>query len=150
MELASELDLPLVLHVRDAHEKMLGLIKEFVDRGYLKKRGVVHCFTGTIEEARAYHELGFFTSFTGIITFQDRKDPTKITPLQKVVKEVPLEWMMLETDAPYLSPHPVRGKRNEPWRVELIAAKVAQLKGISISEVEMITDQNANKLFNIG
>ncbi len=150
MELANEMDLPLVLHVREAHNKMLDLISEFVERGELKKRGVVHCFTGTIDEARAYHELGFFTSFTGIITFQDRKDPTKVTPLQKVVQEVPLEWIMLETDAPYLSPHPGRGKRNEPWRVELVAEKVADLKGVSVSDVVKVTDENADKLFNIG
>jgi TatD DNase family protein len=150
IELADEIDLPLVLHVRDAHEKMIEIIKEFVDDDRLSRRGVVHCFTGTIEEARAYHGLGFYTSFTGIITFEDRKDPAKVTPLQKVVQDVPLEWLMLETDSPYLTPHPFRGERNEPWRVESIGEKVSFLKGVSIKEVEEVTDSNAKKLFRIG
>lgn len=150
LELADETGKPVVLHVRDAHKEMQKMLKKYVDQGRLKGKGVVHCFTGTLEEARGYHELGFLTSFTGIVTFPDKKNPEKITELQSVAKEVPLEFMMVETDAPYLAPVPHRGKRCEPWMVRFVAQKIAQLKGIDVAEVERITDENAEKLFGIG
>ena len=147
LELADEENLPVVLHVRDAHEAMQNILIGFIEQKKLARRGVVHCFTGTIEEALGYHALGFFTSLTGIITFPDRKDPEKVTPIQRVVASLPLEWIMLETDAPYLSPHPFRGKRNEPYCVELVAQKIAELKQMNVREIERITDENAVKLF---
>ena len=149
LELAHEENLPVVLHVRDAHEAMQAILKRFTEQGKLVPRGVVHCFTGTLEEARRYHALGFFTSLTGIITFPDRKDFSKMTPIQRMVADLSLEWIMLETDAPYLSPHPYRGQRNEPYRVELVAQKIAELKQIDVKEVERITDKNVKKLFTL-
>lgn len=149
LELAHEEHLPVVLHVRDAHAPMQEILRDVTQKGKLERRGVVHCFTGTIEEARAYHALGFFTSLTGIITFPGRKDAPRRTPIQEMVANLPLEWTMLETDAPYLTPHPYRHERNEPWMVEFVAQKIAELRGVSAEEVVRITDENANKLFGI-
>ena len=149
LELANETDMPVILHVRDAHAEMVEVLKQYTESGRLERRGVVHCFTGTIEEARAYHDIGFYTSFTGIMTFRDKKDPEKLTPLMEVARDVPLEWMLVETDAPYLTPEPNRGKRNEPWMVIHVAEKIAKLKGVTVEEVERITDENANKLFKL-
>lgn len=152
-DLATEMHLPVLIHCRDAHDPQAALIKEYVDAGKLKRRGVIHCFTGSMEEAQRYIDLGFFISFTGIITFPARKgevDADGLSPLQCVVRDVPLEWMLVETDAPYLTPISFRGKRNEPWYVEFVAAKVAELKGTSLQEVVEQTTENAKKLFKIG
>ena len=147
LELANEEQLPVVLHVRDAHAPMQDILRRFTEGGKLSRRGVVHCFTGTLDEARAYHALGFFTSLTGIITFPDRKNPARRSPIQEMVARLPLEWTMVETDAPYLTPHPHRKERNEPWMVKFVAQKIAELQSISVEEVERITDENAERLF---
>mgnify|MGYP001568712866 CR=1 FL=1 len=149
LDLADELNLPVVIHCRDAHEDQTAMLKEYIDAGKLTRRGVVHCFSSTIDQARAYHAIGFLTSFTGIITFPPRKNEGPISPLQSVVRDCPLDMLMLETDAPYLTPEPHRGKRNEPWYVQFIAAKVAELKNISVEEVDRVTTQNAEKLFGL-
>ena len=149
LDLADELNLPVVIHCRDAHADQTAMLREFIDAGKLKRRGVVHCFSGSIDEARAYHAIGFLTSFTGIITFPARKTEGLLSPIQQVVRDCPLEMMMLETDAPYLTPEPHRGKRNEPWYVQFVAAKVASLKNISVEEVDRVTTQNAEKLFGL-
>lgn len=149
LELAHEERLPVALHVRDAHAPMQEILRDVTRKGKLERRGVVHCFTGTLEEARAYHALGFCTSLTGIITFPDRKDASRRTPIQEMVANLPLEWTMLETDAPYLTPHPHRHERNEPWMVKYVAQKLAELQGVSIEEVERVTDQNAIRLFGL-
>jgi len=151
-DLASEVGLPVAIHSRDAQKDQLALIKEFLAAGKLVRRGVIHCFTGTLEEALEYLETGFLISFTGIITFAPRKkDPliNGLSPLQEVVRQIPLESIMAETDAPYLSPEPYRGKRNEPWHVEFVAKKIAEIKGISFEEVCEVTTKNAEKLFGI-
>ncbi len=149
LDLADELNLPVIIHCRDAHDQQVAILKEFVDARKLARRGVVHCFTGTIEEAVAYHAIGFLTSFTGIITFPPRKNEGLISPLHKVVRDCPLEMILLETDAPYLTPEPYRGERNEPWMVQFVAQKIAEMKGISIEEVDRVTTQNAEKLFGL-
>ncbi len=149
LSLADELNLPVVIHCRDAHADQLAMLKEFTDAGKLTRKGVIHCFTGTLAEACAYHAIGFLTSFTGIITFPPRKSEGPISPLQSVVADCPLEMMILETDSPYLTPEPHRGERNEPWYVQFVAAKVAELKGISLEEVDRVTTQNAERLFGI-
>lgn len=149
LELATEVDLPLVLHVRDAHADMLAMIQYAQAKGMINKGAVIHCFTGTTEEAHAYHDLGIYTSFTGIITFKDKKNPEAITPLMQTVKDLPLEWMMIETDAPYLAPHPHRGQQNEPWMVTFVAEKIAELKGLDVAEVDKITTENAKRFFSI-
>ena len=148
-DLASEVGLPVIIHSRAAHEDQLSVIREYVEAGKLEQRGVIHCFTGTIEEARQFIDLGFLISFTGIITFPPRKTEGLISPVQTVVRDLPLECIMVETDAPYIAPVPHRGKRNEPWMVEYVAKKIAELKGISVEEVAEVTSRNARKMFRI-
>lgn len=148
-EVATETKKPVVIHCRDAHADQQAIIKEYIGAGKLEARGVVHCFTGTLDEAIGYKELGFLVSFTGIITFPPRKSEGDISPLQQVVKDFPLEGMMIETDAPYLTPVPHRGERNEPAYVRFVAEKVAELKGVSVEEVAKVTTENAKRLFRI-
>ncbi len=151
-ELASEVGLPVVIHCRDAHADQLAMVREFVGAGKLQRRGVVHCFTGTLEEAQAYIAIGFAISFTGVITFPPRKSDVRhsgLSLLQEVVRDLPLEHIMVETDAPYLTPVPHRGERNEPVYVRHVAEKVAELKKISIEEVERVTTENAMRVFGI-
>lgn len=151
-ELASEVGLPVVIHCRDAHADQLAIVKQFIEEGKLQRRGVVHCFTGTLEEAQAYIALGFAISFTGVITFPPRKSdvrPSGLSPLQQVVRDLPLEHIMVETDAPYLTPVPHRGERNEPAYVRFVAEKVAELKRIPLEEVERVTTQNVMRVFGI-
>jgi TatD DNase family protein len=138
---ATEVDLPVIIHCRDAHEAQYELIKAEIDSGGLHKRGVIHSFTGTVEDAARYRELGFLIGLNGILTFSKE--------LQEVVKNIPLEQILLETDAPYLTPPPHRGKRNEPAYVEHVAELLAQIKGISIDEIATQTTQQARNLFNI-
>jgi TatD DNase family protein len=140
---------PVVIHCRGgatadvtgAHDDMRTLIAEEIGRGGLEKRGVIHCFTGTAEDARKYAELGFLISVTGIVTFGKS--------VAAAVKEIPLEQMMIETDCPYLAPVPHRGKRNEPANVALVARAIADAKGIAYSEVAKVTTENAMRLFGL-
>lgn len=141
LRFATEVNKPVVIHCRDAHADQAELLKEEIDRGGLARRGVIHCFTGTVEEAAVYRELGFYVSFTGIVTFGKN--------VMAAAKEIPLEQIMIETDSPYLTPAPYRGKRNEPANVEHVAQKIAELKGISIDEVARVTTANAKKLFQL-
>lgn len=140
VRLASHLSKPLIIHCRNAHADLLEILKDFKTQATGSAlRGVVHCFTGTWEEARQYLELGFFISFTGIITFARSYD--------EVVKQVPLERLLMETDAPYLAPLPHRGKRNEPGYVRFVAEKVAELKNLFFEDVARQTTENARGLF---
>jgi len=104
---------------------------------------VIHCFTGNYEAARAYLDLGFYLSFTGIITFKNAE------PLREVVRQVPLERMFVETDSPFLTPVPHRGKRNEPAYVRFVAETVAKIKGLELEEVARVTTNNVKDLFRI-
>lgn len=142
LRFATEVNKPVVIHCRDAHADQIALLKEEIERGGLTRRGVIHCFTGTGEEAAKYREIGFLVSITGIVTFGKN--------IMDMVKEVPLEQMMIETDSPYLTPAPNRGKRNEPKNVEFVAQKIAELKGVSFEEVAKVTTENAAKLFGLG
>ncbi len=151
-DVATDAELPVIVHCRDAHEIQASVIREYVNAGKLARRGVVHCFTGTIEEAQRYIDLGLYISFTGIITFPPRggeADEDGLSPIHRIVRDVPLDRLLIETDAPYLTPIPFRGKRNEPWYVQFVAEKVAELKGVSVEEVAEQTTQNAKKLFSI-
>jgi TatD DNase family protein len=147
LDLAHELQLPVVVHCRDAHADLVAILIEYIKDRKLARRGVIHCFTGTIAEAEAYLPLGFLVSFTGIITFPPRKDQTEA--LTDVVQAIPLNRMMIETDAPYLAPIPFRGKQNEPAYVKHVAEKVAEVKGVSFEAVATQTTKNAEKLFRI-
>lgn len=132
---------PVVIHCRDAHEDMLALLHEEIDRGGIVRRGVIHCFTGSAEVAARYAEIGFLVSITGIVTFGKS--------VAEAVKHIPLEQMMVETDCPYLAPVPLRGKRNEPANVRLVAQALADLHGVSMQEVSRVTTENAVRLFGL-
>ncbi len=140
IRLAGETELPLVVHERDAASEAVELLR---NEGAGKIRGVIHCFTGDYEAARDYLDLGFYLSFTGIITFKNAE------PLRQVVSKVPLDRMFVETDSPYLTPVPHRGKRNEPAYVRLVAETVARVKSISLEEVAHTTTGNVQQLFRI-
>jgi TatD DNase family protein len=141
MKLCSAHHKPAVIHCRDAHDDMQQLIMAEIAKGGLAERGVIHCFTGTSEEAMKYVELGFMISFSGIVTFAKS--------LQEVAKQVPLYSMLVETDAPYLAPVPYRGKRNEPAYVEETVKFLADLRGMSFDEFAKQTVENAQKMFKI-
>lgn len=149
LQFATKHNKPVVIHCRGgatadvtgAHDDMRVLISEEIGRGGIERRGVIHCFTGTIEDAAKYADLGFLISITGIVTFGKT--------LATAVKEIPLEQMMIETDCPYLSPVPLRGQRNEPANVALVAQAIADIKGISLAEVARVTTANARQLFHI-
>ncbi len=149
VKLAREMDLPLVIHVRDAYGEMLELLRtELNVRGESQVRGVVHCFISNWENAVQFLDLGLYLGFTGIITFPPKKsDPGAQQALLEVVKKCPLDRMLLETDAPYLAPGSYRGKRAEPWMVEEVAKKIAEIKGCEPSEVQEATTANARALF---
>ncbi|MPZ77445.1 MAG: YchF/TatD family DNA exonuclease [Deltaproteobacteria bacterium] len=140
IHLARETDLPLVVHERDAAKDAAELL---YTEGQGDVRGVIHCFTGNYEAARAYLDLGFYLSFTGIITFKNAE------PLRNVVRQVPIEKMFVETDSPYLTPVPHRGKRNEPAYVRIVAETVAKVKGVSLQEVAEATTRNVRALFRM-
>lgn len=151
-KLSKEFDLPLVIHVRDAHSEMIQLLNEITlslsaPRNEIK--GVVHCFTGNWQYAQEYLKLGLYLGFTGVITFPAKKtDPQPQLDLIEVVKQCPLERILIETDAPYLAPQAYRGKRCEPWMVIEVAKKIAEFKNAEISDVLKVTEQNTLKLFN--
>ncbi len=147
LDLANELQLPVIIHCRDAHGAVRRILSEYVASGKLLRRGVIHCFTGTRAEAEAYLPLGFSISFTGIITFPPRKGQTET--VSDVVRALPLEQILIETDAPYLAPVPHRGKRNEPAYVQFVAQKIAEIQQTSLHEVAAVTTKNAEVLFGL-
>jgi TatD DNase family protein len=130
---------PVVIHVREAHADCRQiLIEEQAEQG-----GIIHCFTGNADEARGYLALGFFISVAGVVTFKNAE------PLREAVRAVPLDRLLIETDSPFLAPIPLRGKRNEPANVALVAAKVAEVKGLSVEEVSAATTANAKRAFRL-
>jgi len=150
LDLARELDLPVMIHCRDAHAEVANVLREYAGAGQ-PVRGDIHCFTGTWAEAERYLELGLYLSFTGIITFPPRaadKAAGKET-IQDVIRKTPLDRILVETDAPYLAPVPFRGKRNEPAYVNYVAAEVAKIKKLPVEEVERQTLQNTKDLFRL-
>ena len=134
---------PLIIHTRAASEDTLRILQE--EKGSVHAggvAGVMHCFTESLTVAEAAMEMGFYISFSGIVTFKNAKD------LQEVARHVPLERMLIETDAPYLAPVPMRGKTNEPGFVKHVAEYLADLKGVSIDELARITSTNFRTLFS--
>jgi TatD DNase family protein len=140
IQLAREIDLPIIVHERDAARDAAELLR---GEGGESLRGVIHCFTGDDRAARDYLDMGFYLSFSGIITFK------KADALREVVRETPLERILVETDSPFLTPVPNRGKRNEPAYVRFVAETVAKVKGISFEEVARVTTENVRQLFGI-
>ena len=137
LDLASELNLPVVIHSRDATKDTVDILKEY------SLNGVIHCFSGSLEIAKEYIKMGFLLGIGGVVTFKNSKLPL-------VVREIPLESIVLETDSPYLTPTPYRGSVNSSKYIPIIAEKIAKIKEISISEVASITTNNALKLFDLG
>ena len=136
---AVELDLPVCLHIRKAHNEVFGLLR---DLNRPMWRGVMHCFGGSVQEAQRAVEMGFHLGIGGVVTFKN-------AGLADVVKAVPLERLLLETDAPYLSPVPHRGQRNEPSYIPLIAQRVGDLRGVTLDEVAETTTVSARALFRL-
>jgi len=138
---ASSARKPVVVHVREADEACARVLRE---EGVPEAGGVIHCFTGSPREARAYLDLGLHLSVAGVVTFRNAE------PLREAVRMTPRDRLLVETDCPYLAPVPFRGKRNEPAHVARTAEKVAEVWGVSLDEVGEITTANATRLFRLG
>ena len=138
MELARELNMPVIVHDRDAHGDCME-----ITRRYPEVRGVYHCYAGSVEMARELLRLGYYLSFTGVITFKNARRAIE------VIREVPIDRLMIETDAPYMTPEPFRGRRNSSLYVYRMAETIAEIKGMSVEEVERITTETGKRLFAI-
>lgn len=138
IELAKKFDLPIVIHTRESMEMTIDILSSKF-RGEV--RGIFHCFSGNYDQAFKVTKMGFFIGIGGVLTYKNSKLP-------EIVKEIPLEYIVLETDAPYLSPVPHRGKRNESAYISLIAKKLCEIKGMDFDTVASMTTENALRLFN--
>lgn len=137
IELANELSLPVIVHLRDAIEDGMNILKKH------KPKGVMHCFSGSAETAKEVLAIGMYISFTGVLTFKNSKKANK------ALEAIPIEKLLLETDAPYMAPEPYRGQRCDSTMISEIAKKVADSKGLTAQEVLNITTSNVCELFNI-
>lgn len=140
LELARDLNLPVVIHTRDAAGETFEILKEACAKG---TRGIMHCYSGSVEMALEYIKLGFYISLGGPVTFKKARVP------KEVAEVVPLDKLLIETDCPYLTPEPFRGKRNEPKYVTYTAEAIAEIRGISIEELAEATSRNAREIFGI-
>jgi TatD DNase family protein len=137
IELALEYGLPIVIHSRESMQESIGVVGEYVGA-----EGIFHCFSGDATAARQIVDQGFYLGIGGVLTYKN-------SGLADAIREIPLEWLVLETDAPYLSPAPFRGKRNESSYLRYVVAKLAEVKGLSVEEVAEVTTRNAQKIFGI-
>ena len=142
LDLAAELGLPIVIHSRDCQADVIARLALRIGA----TKGIQHSFTGTWDDAQALMELGLHISFAGMLTFENKA----LDPLRDVAARLPLDRILVETDSPYLSPHPFRGKRNEPAHAALVAETVAKVRGISYEDVAQATTANAVALFRLG
>jgi len=140
IRLARRLKKPIVIHNRDAHEDILRLLKE---ENAAEVGGIMHCFSGSWETAKICLDMNFHISFGGPVTFKNARVP------KEVLKQVPLDRLLLETDAPYLAPHPHRGHRNESAYVRLVAEAAAEIKGLNVEEIAKITSENAKSCLRL-
>ena len=138
--LARDLQLPLIIHCREAYEDVLRIIKA---EKASEVGGVFHCYSGSWPGAKEIFKLGFYLALGGVVTFANARKAVE------VARKIPLEYLLLETDCPYLTPVPYRGQRNEPAYVVKVAEKIAELKGIAVEEVAQATLVNVKRLFNI-
>ena len=138
---AHECDLPVVIHTREAESETIEILKS--DYAGAKRGGIFHCFSGSLELAQRAIEIGFMISFSGIVTFKKAED------LRELAKQVPLDRLLIETDCPYLTPIPYRGKRNEPAYVVEVARCLAGLYGVDIEDIGRITSENFNRFFGL-
>jgi len=156
LALAKEMDKPIIVHDREAHDDVMNMLRQWVREDYRPSAtghrpsaighqpvGVMHCFSGDLAMAREVIEMGFYISIPGPVTF------TNARRLPELVRALPLERLLIETDCPYLTPHPHRGKRNEPAYVRLVAEAIAQIRGIPLEQVARITTANARALFGL-
>lgn len=139
IELSLKYNLPIVIHTRNAMQETIDVVKEYIPRG---ARGIFHCFGGSLENAKEIIKAGFYLGIGGVLTYKNAK-------LINVIKQIDLQHLVLETDAPYLTPEPFRGKRNESSYLVYIAEKLASVKQVSVSEVAAITTENAEKIFGV-
>lgn len=140
IKLAQKLNLPIIIHNRDATADVVRILQE---ENAASVGGIMHCFGGSVETARQCIDMNFMISLGGPVTFKNARQP------KEVATEIPLEYLLIETDAPYLAPHPYRGKRNEPAFVTLVAEEIARLKELSIEEVAQKTTENAIRFFKL-
>lgn len=138
MQLAEELDMPVIIHDREAHSDVFETVK-----AHPRVRGVMHSYSGSAEMAREYIRLGWYLSFSGVVTF------TNAAKTHEAAKATPLDRLLIETDAPYLAPVPMRGKTNHSGYIHYTAKKIAELHGVDVDTVARITAENARKLFRI-
>ena len=138
MELARELDLPVIVHEREAHEDGLKIVDEFPT-----VKGVFHCYSGSLEMAKELIKRGWYIGFTGVLTFKNARKAVE------VASAIPIDRIVIETDCPYMAPVPFRGKRNDPGKVCHMAQRLAELRGITVEEAERITTENGKRLYRI-
>lgn len=138
MELAQELDMPVIVHERNAHDDGMRIVKEF--RGVT---GVFHCYSGSAEMARQLVNMGWYIGFTGVLTFKNARKAVE------TAQSTPLERIVLETDCPFMAPEPFRGKRNDPGYLYCMAQRLAEIRNISVEQVQEITTANARKLYRL-
>lgn len=138
MTLARELDLPVIVHEREAHQDGMAIVDEFPE-----VKGVFHCYSGSLEMARELIKRGWYIGFTGVLTFKNARKAVE------VASTIPLDWLVLETDCPYMAPEPFRGKRNDPGKLYRMAEKLAELRGMSVEEICRITTENGKRLYHI-
>ena len=139
IELSLQYQLPIVIHTRNAVQETIDVVKEFVPTGV---RGIFHCFGGTVENAKEIIDAGFYLGIGGVLTY-------KKSGLAEVLEKIDLKYMVLETDSPYLTPVPFRGKRNESSYLKYIIEKLALVKNVSVEEVAAVTTANAEKIFGL-
>ena len=137
LKIASDLNIPVIIHDRDAHTYIVDVLSKY------NVIGLIHCFSGVLELANVFAELGFYISIPGTVTYK------KATKIRKVVANIPLNYMVIETDSPFLTPYQKRGQRNEPSFVKFVAQEIALIKGINVDEVAKVTTNNIRRLFNI-
>ena len=138
MELARELDLPVIVHEREAHEDGMAIVEEFPE-----VRGVFHCYSGSAEMAKVLVKKGWYIGFTGVLTFKNARKALE------VAASIPLDRIVIETDCPYMAPDPFRGKRNDPGKIYRMAEKLAELRGLTVEEAQRITMENGKRLYRI-
>ncbi len=138
MALAQEIDLPVVVHEREAHEDGMKIVGEFP-----AVKGVFHCYSGSLEMAKELVKRGWYIGFTGVVTFKNARKAVE------VAENIPLDRILIETDCPYMAPEPYRGRRNDPSLVPFVAAKIAQLRGLTPEDIGKATSENARRLFRI-
>ena len=139
MALAAELGLPAIVHERDAHEDGMKVVDEFP-----AVTGVFHCYSGSAEMAKELVKRGWYIGFTGVLTFK------KARKAIEVASAIPLERIVIETDCPYMSPEPFRGRRNDPGKLYRMAEKLAEIRGLTVEEIHAITVENGKRLYRIG